>query len=417
MNHEILKRVIFDQHELIKSIQIVDRDIELEKDANYVLVGIRRAGKSTLMYKRVKDLIATGVKWEQIIYINFDDERLLGFKMSDFDDILLTAEELTREKHYFYFDEIQNIDGWEHFARRIADQKMKVDITGSNAKMLSSEIGEKLGGRYIPKEIMPYSFKEFLRAKGIEKDEFYSIKEIGIINVLLDEFLNNGGFPECIQYKNKKEYISSIYQKILLGDIITHNKIRKDNEIKLLVKKVVETTCQDVSYSKLQNMLTGIGYKISKEIIIDYCNYCKESFLMFSLSNYYASFVDKESNPKFYLMDNGIMTLFGDERPTALLENIVALFLYRKNKEHLYYLKSEKNEVDFYLSDEKIAIQAYYSIDEESTYKREVKALVNFAKKANEPQKLIIVTHNEEKVIQEDGFKIEVIPLRKFLLA
>ena len=185
MNHEIIKRVIADQHQVIKDAVIVDRDIELERDVNYVLVGIRRAGKSTLLYQRVQNLIKEGVKWEQIIYINFDDERLDGFQLSDFDDILLTAEEMTSEKHYYYFDEIQNIDGWEKFAIRIANQNQKVDITGSNAKMLSSEIASRLGGRYIAKEIAPYSFNEYLRANNSNKNGV-SIKELGRINALLN---------------------------------------------------------------------------------------------------------------------------------------------------------------------------------------------------------------------------------------
>ena len=128
MNHEIIKKVIFDQHQVIKDSVIVERDIVLEKNANYVLVGLRRAGKTTLLYKRVQDLIAEGVEWNQIIYINFDDERLIDFKISDFDDILLVAEEMSSKKHYFYFDEIQNIDDWEKFAIRVANQGYKVDV-------------------------------------------------------------------------------------------------------------------------------------------------------------------------------------------------------------------------------------------------------------------------------------------------
>ena len=149
MNHDLLKRIIFDQHQVIRDTAIVERDVVLERDANYVLVGLRRAGKTTLLYKRVQDLINDGVDWNQIIYINFDDERLLGFTINDFEDILLVAEELSNKKHYFYFDEIQNIDDWEKFAIRIANQGYKVDITGSNAKMLSKEVEAKLGGRYI----------------------------------------------------------------------------------------------------------------------------------------------------------------------------------------------------------------------------------------------------------------------------
>ena len=237
MNHEIIKKVIFDQHNVIKDTTIVDRDIVLERDVNYVLVGLRRAGKTTLLYKRVQDLIKEGVEWEQIIYINFDDERLLGFCVEDFDDILLVAEELSNKKHFFYFDEIQNIDGWEKFAIRLSNQGYKVDITGSNAKMLSKEVEAKLGGRYISKEILPYSLKEFLRANSVNKDA-YSTKDLGRVNRLINDYFVNGGFPESVAFKNKREYVSSIYQKVLYNDIIVHNNVRNENGMKLMIKKI-----------------------------------------------------------------------------------------------------------------------------------------------------------------------------------
>ena len=415
MNHEILKRVIYDQHQIIKDAVIVDRDIELEIEANYVLVGLRRAGKTTLLYKRVQNLIKNGVEWNQIIYVNFDDERLLDFTVNDFDDILLTAEEMSDKKHYFYFDEIQNIDGWEKFAIRIANQGYKVDITGSNAKMLSKEVQAKLGGRYIPKEILPYSFKEYLKANNVDKD-VYSAKEIGKVNGLLENYFVNGGFPGSLIFKNKREYISSIYEKVLYGDIITHYGIRNENGIKLMIKKIAESVRQDISFTKLQNVITGIGYKISKDIIIDYCGYCKDAFLLFTLENYYASFVDKNSNPKYYFRDNGVLNLFLDDKRSSLLENVVAVHLYRKNKDNLYYLKGNKTDIDFFLSNSNTAIQVAYSIKDHDVYDREVKNLVEFAKTSKEKTNLYIVTYEEENTISQDGFEIKVVPLKKFLL-
>lgn len=415
MNHEIIKKVIFDQHNVIKDTVIVDRDIILEKDANYVLVGLRRAGKTTLLYKRVKDLIKEGVEWEQIIYINFDDERLLGFKVEDFEDILLVAEELSNKKHYFYFDEIQNIDEWEKFAIRISNQGYKVDITGSNAKMLSKEVETKLGGRYISKEILPYSFKEFLRANSVTKDA-YSTKDLAHVNRLINDYFVNGGFPESIAFKNKREYISSIYQKVLYNDIIVHNNVRNENGIKLMIKKIAESVRQNLSYTKIQNIITGIGYKISKDIIIDYCSYCKDAFLLFTIENYYASFLDKNSNPKYYFMDNGILNLFLDDKRSSLLENIVALHLYRSHKESLYYLKGNKVDIDLYLSDTNTAIQVAYSINDGDAYNREVNNLVEFSYSSDKKCKLLIVTYEEERMINLEGKIIEVIPLKKFLL-
>ena len=415
MNHEILKKVIYDQHQVIKDSIIVDREIVLEKNVNYVLVGLRRAGKTTLLYKRVQDLIKSGVEWNQIIYINFDDERLIEFGVEDFEDIVLVAEELSTNEHYFYFDEIQNIDGWEKFAIRLANQGYKVDITGSNAKMLSKEVEAKLGGRYISKEIMPYSFSEFLKANGIEKNG-YSVKEIGKVNSLLNQYFINGGFPESLLFVNKREYISNIYQKVLYNDIIVHNSIRNENGIKLMIKKIAESLKQDLSFTKLQNIITGIGYKISKDIIIDYCGYCKDAFLLFTLENYYSSFLDKNSNPKYYFMDNGILNLFLDDKRSSLLENIVALKLYRNHKDSLYYLKGNKTDIDFYISNENTAIQVAYSLSDKEVYDREVNNLLEFAKNNKKRTNLLIITYEEEKIIDVGDYKIQVLPLAKYLL-
>ena len=168
MDHSVLKSVIFDQHEIIKAFHIVEREYEFDLNANYVVVGLRRAGKSTLLYKVARDLTASGVEWNQIIYINFEDERLDGFTLQDFNDILSVQAELSSKKGWFFFDEIQNVDGWEKFARRMADSKEHVFITGSNAKMLSSEIEERLGGRFLTKYVTPYNFREFLAAKNVD---------------------------------------------------------------------------------------------------------------------------------------------------------------------------------------------------------------------------------------------------------
>ncbi len=414
MNKEVLKKIIYDQHQVIRDAVIIDRDIELEKNANYVLVGLRRAGKTTLLYKRVKDLINEGVEWNQIVYINFDDERLVDFKLTDFDDILLAAEEMTSKKHYFYFDEIQNIDDWEKFAIRIANQGYKVDITGSNAKMLSKEVAAKLGGRYISKEILPYSFREYLRAHNVNSNVL-STKEIAKANNLLEQYFIYGGFPASVDFKNKREYVSSVYQKVLYNDIITHNKVRSENGMKLLIKKISESVLQDISYTRLQNTISSIGYKISKDVIIDYCGYIKDSFLLFTIENYYASFVDKNSNPKYYFRDNGVLNLFVDGKKSALLENIVAINLYRDNYE-MYYLKGKKVDVDFYLPNNNILIQVAYSLNEQDTYDREIDNLINFAKSDNNNLKLIIVTYDEKKTIHIDDKTINVISLKDFLL-
>ena len=155
VQHDLLKRIILEQHEVIRRTEIVPRLIPLSSDISQVLTGIRRAGKSTLLYSLVKRLVTDGIGWNRIIYINFEDERLTEMTAADLNDILAVQSEMSDQKGYFFFDEIQNIPGWEKFARRMADRHEFVQITGSNAKMLSREMQSTLGGRYL--EIQPKS--------------------------------------------------------------------------------------------------------------------------------------------------------------------------------------------------------------------------------------------------------------------
>ncbi len=170
MNLEVLKSVIFDQHEIIRNAHIVPRRYSLDPQANYVITGLRRAGKSTLLYKTARDLVESGVEWNRIIYVNFEDERLAELRVGDSNDILSAQSELSRQSGFFFFDEIQNVNGWEKFARRLADAGESVWITGSNANMLSSQIATTLGGRYFVKHVTPYRFDEHLDAVGMPHD-------------------------------------------------------------------------------------------------------------------------------------------------------------------------------------------------------------------------------------------------------
>lgn len=416
MEHEILKQIIYDQHEVIKNFKIIPRNYDFDFNANYVLVGLRRAGKSTLLYKIVQDLISDGIDWNQIIYINFEDERLEEFSAKDFNDILTVQSELSDKKGWFFLDEIQNIDGWEKFARRMADSKEHTFITGSNAKMLSVEIEEKLGGRYISKYITPYNFKEFLNAKGIDFSEksILGTKGRGYIKRAFEEFFYFGGFPENLLYNDKRGYVSSIYQKILLGDIVSHNNIRNTTGLKLLMKKIAETIKYEVSYSNLYNILKSIGIKISKDVVIDYIGYAKEAYLIFAVKNYFYKFVDKETTPKYYWNDNGLLNLFLNKEEPRLLENLVAINL-KNNFDEIYYLKSQKLDVDFFVPKTGTVVQVAFSLKNTSD-DRETKALVQAAKTLKEAKRFVIITYEEERVLEIDNVQIEVIPIWKWLL-
>ena len=422
MNHDVLKQVIQDQHEIIRNAEIVPRNLyTFDPHANYVLSGLRRSGKSTLLYHRVQQMVKEGVRWEQIIYINFEDERLVGFTTADLNDIVAVQNEMSDLPGYFFFDEIQNVPSWEKFARRMADAKEHVCITGSNAKMLSREIETTLGGRYLTKQVRPYSFQEYLTARNIAhaENERTGTKPRARIVSALDDFLREGGLPESLQYINKREYNSSVFQKVLLGDIITRHGIRNEYAAKMLIKKIAETVKDEMSYSRLHGALTGIGVKISKDSVIDYLQYAEEAYLLFPIKNWFFKFSDRESTPKYYMSDNGLLNLFLTNHEGILLENLTATELNRLFGEEVYYLKSEKTgiDVDFYLPEHGMAIQVCTDLNNVAS-DREIGNLIRLAKNMKDIQRLVVVSRDpEKKILTTDNCRIEILPAEQFYLS
>lgn len=420
MNRELLKRIIFDQHEVIRNAQIIPRRYALDPQANYVVTGLRRAGKSTLLYGIVRDLVQSGVAWERIIYINFEDERLADFTSADFQDILLAQSELSHERGYFFFDEIQNVASWEKFARRLADAGERVYITGSNAAMLSSQISSTLGGRYFSLHVTPYRFDEYLDALGQAHtgSALYTTREIGRISHCFDTFYEQGGFPESLRFFSPRAYVENVYQKVLLGDIAARYNVRNVDALRVLMKKVAETVRNEVSFSALHHTLQSIGHRISKDTVIAYLGYAREAYLLFSITNATAKFVEREGSPKYYFSDNGLLNLFLFDRDTALLENEIAVALRDRFGEGLHYLKSPKTgiDVDFYVPESGLAVQVAYSVAG-SAREREVANLARLAHVDDSVERLVIVTKEEEETVERDGVRIEIVPAWKFLLS
>lgn len=413
---DVIRQVILDYREIIQDSILYQRKIKSEENANMVLMGIRRGGKSSVLYLHIKALISDGATWDQIAYINFEDERLLELALSDFDSIIQVQNEFNAQKSYYFFDEIQIIEGWEHFARRCADMKMNVWITGSNAKMLSREIESVLGGRFLPLEIYPYSFHEYLEAQNLTTELSYKLgsRAKGIRKRQFFEYLRFGGFPESLHMQDKRAYVRNIFQKIYMGDIALRNDIRNDIALRMLLKKIAESVMREISYTKLHNALKSIGIDISKSSVINYISYAKEAYLIFSLHNFAAKSIEKESNPKYYYMDDGLLNLFLVNREAALLENLIAITLYRKFGEKLFFFKGN-NEVDFFIPEESFAIQVSWSIQDPLTKKRETEALTALSKSYH-TQKNLIITVDETAHIEHDGVQIEVLTADDFLL-
>jgi len=410
-----IKDVIRYFQDYTAEVKVLPRPIFLEEHGNYVFVGLRRVGKTYMLFQQIQHFLQRGVSKQQILYINFEEERLAELTTSDLSLILDCYSEMFDYSPIIFLDEIQLIDKWEKFARRLADSKYRVYISGSNAKMLSSEIATTLGGRYLIKEIYPLSFREFAEKKGIELSENlqYGNERIAILKTF-EEYFHYGGLPELLLFKEKRQWLNSLYQKIFFGDLIARYEIRNSFAMKILVKKLAESVRQPISYSRMANIVSTVGIKIGKSTIIEYVEHLMETWLLFSLSNYVAKLSDRESNRKYYFADNGILNLFLFDGETALLENLVAIALLKKYRDELFFY-NKNVEIDFFIPEQQMAIQVCYSLSDINTRKREVNALLQISKYWKITKHLII-TKDEEDTIAEDGIQIEVIPLWKWLL-
>lgn len=416
MDQELIKQIIGENQEFVQNVKLLQRPFKFEDNGNYVFLGIRRAGKSYLMFQRIHELMKRGVDIEEILYLNFEDERFIGLKSEDLDEIKRVYEETFSSRPIFFLDEIQIVPGWEKFVRRLADKNYRVFVTGSNAKMLSSEIATTLGGRFLIQNVYPFSFREFLKFEGFElkPNWLYTPGTRNGVVRSFDTYFYNGGFPELLSFEDKRSWLSGLYQKIFFGDLVARYSLRNSDSMRLLVKKLAESVMQPSSYNRLKNIVSSAGESVGVRTIIDYVGYLQETWLIFSLENYAARFAERESNRKYYFIDNGILNLFIFRPETLLLENLVAITLHRQFGEKVYFY-NQHIEVDFYIPEESWLIQVSYNISDVQTFEREVNGIVKAAKFLN-AERLQIVTRNDERVVEKDGLSIEVLPVWKWLI-
>lgn len=416
MNRDVLKQIIIDQKEMYLGNPLISRDYDLEENVNYCFVGIRRTGKSYMMYQQIHNLMNDGISSSQIVYVNFEDERLLEISVDDLNTILEIGIEFSgsKGKPYLFLDEIQNVDGWEKFVRRVADMKYRINITGSNSKMLSKEIASTLGGRFMIVNVFPYSFKEYLSANHIENvrlDQIGTKKRADIVNQY-EQYVTYGTFPELVDIKNKRPFLNNIYQTVYLQDIITRNKITNDFAVRLILKKIAESVTKALSFNRLTNIVKSAGISIGKQTVINYVGHMLDSYLIFSLQNY----ASKKTSPKYYFMDTGLLGLMLLDCRTAQLENLVAVELIRRYGFENVYFFENNIEVDFYVPSENLAIQVSMQVLEDvDTLERETKAFVKLNQFIPDT-KCLLVTNSEETKLNCDGIKIDVVPAWKWLL-
>lgn len=421
MDKQVLKQILRDNQQEVVRYVIEPREITLAEFPCCVLVGVRRSGKSYMLYHQIQQLLREGRQWDEMLYLNFEDERLEGFGTEDFNRLLECHQEMYGKRPMLFLDEIQNIEHWEKFARRMADSNYTIYITGSNAKMLSGEINTTLGGRFLTSEVYPYSFREYVNVHRLPVSEHDLLSTEGRANAVryFNEYLHDGGLPASALMPAKRNYLSSVFQKIYLGDIIARNNISNIAGIRILIRKIAESVCRPISFNRINNLLSSIGGKLSLATTIKYIEHCEGAWLLLRLRNYASCLADKESNCKYYFIDNGILNLFLIDKDTMLLENLVALQLFRKyshdaeNERVFFY--TEKYEVDFYVPEDELAIQVCYSLRDEETLDREKDALSKLPKRLA-CRRRIILTFDEETSYTDRYGTIEVLPCWKWLL-
>lgn len=416
MNYkDILKEIIIWQQHFVQNVSLYKRGINISSAGNYVFVGIRRAGKTYMLYQYIQEMLSQGHDISEILFVNFEDERITDMHKEDLHLVIDAYRELFAHKPVVFLDEIQNIDGWEHFARRLADDGYRVFITGSNAHMLSREIASTLGGRFIMQEVWPFSFREYLEYNGIMPDEHWALspQKADVVRMFTDYFYF-GGLAETFRFDDKRLWLTSLYQKVLYSDIVVRKGIRNEQSMSLLIRKLADSVMQPMAVKRLQNILQGDGTRISRATITAYLSYLREAFLCFSIPNFTDTIAQRESIQKHFFYDNGLLNLFLINPETRLLENLVAITLYRKYGEGLYYYNYGV-EVDFYIPSEQTGVQVSYEMSGTDTRNREITALLKL--NSYKPlRRMLIITYNEESSVERDNVSIEIVPIWKWLL-
>lgn len=415
MNKDLLKTVIAEQEYYFEqakdSLKREFSDKFCQSSQIVIISGIRRCGKSTLL-QQIRSKQA-----EKEYYLNFDDERLVSFKVEDFQMLTEVFHELFGEQKTYYFDEIQNIDGWERFVRRLHDMGNKVYVTGSNARMLSRELGTHLTGRHLSVELYPFSYKEFILLKKPElftKNNAKTSVKAEYLSLFHDYF-HNGGFPGFIKTKDEL-VLKTLFENILYRDIMVRNKITNEKKIKLLVSYLAGNFARLSTNSELTEI---IGVK-NPTTVKKYIGFLADSYLVFQTSKYDYSLSKQILNPKkSYFIDNGMVTRVGfsfSDNLGHLLENIVFIELLRRGKEVYYHHKN--NECDFVITEGKSvvsAIQVCYIFSSEKTKKREIDGLLDALNTYNLQSGLIITDDTEDEFVIENK-TIKIIPAWKWLL-
>ncbi len=420
MNKNLIKQIVLEQKGEIKKIfsekiipRIILPDVQRVLDSNLikVIIGVRRCGKSVLSHYLLKN--------RQYGYVNFDDERLIGVKTKDLNDFWEVLQEINPNCKFILLDEIQNIEGWELFVNRLKRNGHNIVVTGSNSKLLSKELATHLTGRHFSIELYPFSFEEFLLYKNqiISRDDLYIAEKKAKIKRLLEEYLMYGALPEVVKLKPKMQYLRELYDKIIGRDVIFRYSVKYARDLKEIALYAISNFGSKISYRKIKNIFE----MKSVHTVKNYLNYLEEAYLLFQINAFSHKLKEQLKLPKkLYCIDTGIINAI-IPRSTIdygrLLENAVFIELKRKKCEIYFYAQSNY-EVDFVIREgQKVIrlIQVSYSVEDEVTRKREVRALLKASRELR-CNNLSVITWDYDEEKRCKGKKIKFIPLWKWLL-
>ena len=401
MDKDTIKRLIIEYQQFVANITLIEREIHLSHQLNYVFVGLRRAGKSYLMYQQIQSLLNDGLQPEEILYFNFEDDRLVNLTVEDLDLIKVSYEELYPHKPIFFLDEIQNVPDFP----KVLDSlyiKNNVDIyvTGSNAYMLSSEIATMISGRYVQIEMLPLSFREYMESTGSMNDR----------GIKYAEYLQNSSFPYTLELKNQpneiREYLEGIYNTIVVKDIVNRKKITDTMMLKSVLQFIFDNIGNPLSSKKIADTMTSAGRKIDTRTIEKYLEAFRESYIIYQTKRYDIKGKQYlKTLEKYYIVDIGMRyMLLGSRQADAghILENVVYLELLRRGYD-VYVGKIGTFEVDFVAKNSRgtIYYQVALTTHDESTLQRELRPL----QVIRDHYPKIILTMDEEPEEQYDGIR------------
>lgn len=426
ITESLLKQVLIEQKELIKpSTEYIERDL-IKKVLQFhklkhivVITGHRRAGKSVFL----SQIIHKHYGMDEVYYLNLDDERLASLKCEDMNKVMEVFHVLFRNKKVIFLDEIQNLEDWERFVARLYNQGYKIYITGSNAKLLSSELTTLLTGRYVEIEIFPFSFREFLIYRGFDIDNvekqktYYKTETKAQIRRLLEEYLITGGFPEVVKYK-ELTILRTLFSDVITKDVVNRYRIKELKTIKEIAHFLLSNCANEFSYNRIKNIYS-LG---SVHTVKNYVEYLTSTYMFFELSRFSHSLKEVHTKvKKIYVIDNGFIDAIGfSSSPDIgrLYENLVFSKLRRRGVDLYYYKDKRGREIDFVVRDKrniKEVIQVCFNIEDNMVLKREVSGLIYGLKELRLKKGLIITSAIEDKK-KIEGYNIEFLPLWKWLL-